>query len=114
MRETEIKFTIHLDNQNVPEKIVWDATDKPEDGFEETKAIGISIWDAKQKGALRIDLWTNELEVGEMKRFCIESVGGMAETILGATGDKVMRDLMIDCVTKMAKHLEEEEKKEQN
>ena len=49
MRETEIKFTIHLDNQNVPEKIVWDATDKPEDGFEETKAIGISIWDAKQK-----------------------------------------------------------------
>ena len=56
----------------------------------------------------------NELEVGEMKRFCIESVGGMAETILGATGDKVMRDLMIDCVTKMAKHLEEEEKKELN
>jgi len=110
MRNTEIKFSISLDSQHVPEKIEWDATDKPVDGFEETKAIQIAIWDDKQKGALRVDLWTKKMDVGEMKRFCIESVGGLAETLLNATGDAVLRDIMIDAVKKMAKHLEEEEK----
>ena len=111
--KSEIKFNIELDENRVPERLSWTAKDGGVEA-EEAKAIMLSIWDSKAKESMRIDLWTNELEVGEMKRFCIESVGGMAETILGATGDKVMRDLMIDCVTKMAKHLEEEEKKEQN
>jgi len=30
MKKSEINFKIELDQNNVPEKILWDATDKPE------------------------------------------------------------------------------------
>ena len=114
MHQSNINVVVHLDEQKIPQNIQWSASDSTATEAQDARAMMLTFWDPSDKTALRIDLWTNELEVGEMKRFCIESVGGMAETILGATGDKVMRDLMIDCVTKMAKHLEEEEKKEQN
>ncbi len=114
MRDTEIKFNIVLDGDHIPTQIVWDATEKPTDGFEETKAIQVAIWDAKQNGALRVDLWTRDMEVGEMKRFAIESMGGLAETLLQATGDGKLRDIMIDAVKKMAEHVKQEEKNLQN
>jgi gliding motility-associated protein GldC len=36
---------------------------------EEAKAIMLSIWDSKVKESMRIDLWTKDMPVDEMKIF---------------------------------------------
>ncbi len=113
MKKSEIKFTIELDNQNIPEKIRWDATDNPNEGIDETKAIAISLWDPFHHGTLKIDLWTKDMAVSDMKRFIIETIDGMAETVLKATGDEKMASDMENLCRNLSKHLEEELKKEQ-
>jgi gliding motility-associated protein GldC len=90
MKNSSIQFNIRLDNDNVPEKIEWDANDKPDGGLTETKSISISVWDHTQSNTLRIDLWTKDMPVEDMKRFYIESIGGMAQSVLRATGDEFM------------------------
>lgn len=111
MRKTTINFNIELDNNNVPEKILWDATDKPDEGLSETKAISVALWDHKLKNTLRIDLWTKDMPVNEMKRFYIDCIGGLAQSALGATGDEVMSREMNNLCDKLVKHLEEDAKK---
>jgi gliding motility-associated protein GldC len=112
MRKTNITFNIELDNNNVPEKIHWDATDKPDAGLSETKAISVALWDHKQKSTLRIDLWSKDMPVNEMKRFYIDCIGGLAQSALSATGDEVMGREMNALCERLVKHLEEEAKKE--
>ena len=90
MKKSTIQFSIELDQNNIPERIHWDATDKPEDTPSDTKSISVSLWDSKQKNTMRIDLWTKDMPVDEMKRFYIECVGGIAQSVLSATGDERM------------------------
>jgi len=106
MRKSTIEFTIELDEQNVPEKILWDATDKPEDGFSETKAISIALWDQTQKNTMRIDLWTKEMPIDEMKRFYIDCIGGLAQSALTATGDEYLANEMNTLCEKLVKHVQ--------
>jgi gliding motility-associated protein GldC len=88
MKKTEINFKILLDGNNVPEKISWDASDKPESTTSDTKSISVALWDDVQKNTLRIDLWTKDMPVLEMKRFYIDCIGGLAQSALRATGDE--------------------------
>ncbi|MCW5911257.1 MAG: gliding motility protein GldC [Cyclobacteriaceae bacterium] len=90
MKKSKIEFNIQLDSNNFPEKITWDATDKPEDTPPETKSISVSLWDSRQKNTMRIDLWTKDMPVDEMKRFYIENIGGIAQSVLTSTGDEQM------------------------
>lgn len=111
MKKSEINFTIELDEQNVPEKISWDATDREEDSQSETKAISLSVWDSLERNTLRIDLWTKDMPVDEMKRFCVDTIGGLAQTVLSSTGDEYMSGEMNTLCEKLIKHLENEMKK---
>lgn len=108
MRKSDINFNIELDAQNVPERIVWEATDNPQDKVSETRAISLSIWDHQEKNTLRIDLWTKEMPVDEMKRFCVDTIGGLAQTILSATGDEYMSEEMNALCEKLVIHLQKE------
>jgi gliding motility-associated protein GldC len=105
MKTSTIQFNIELDNKNVPEKIQWDANDKPDGGLTETKSISISVWDHAQKNTLRIDLWTKDMPVDDMKRFYIESIGGMAQSVLRATGDEFMAQEMEALCDKLVEYL---------
>lgn len=113
MKKSEIKFVVELDEQNVPEKILWEADDKQNNGLSETSAISLNLWDPGHKNTLRIDLWTKELPVDEMKRFAIDTIGGMAQTILSATGDEYMATEMNSLAERMVKHLEHELRQQQ-
>ena len=108
MTDSEIKFNIQLDKDNIPEKILWDATQKPEDGPSETNSISVSLWDGQQKNTMRIDLWTKEMPVDEMKRFYVDCLGGMAQTILNSTGDEFMSNEINDLCEKLVEHLKRE------
>lgn len=85
MKKSEIKFTITLDDNNLPEKIDWVAADVNEEST--SKAIMIALWDAKENNTLRIDLWTKDMIVDEMKQFYHQSLLSMADTFERATGE---------------------------
>ena len=111
MKTTEINFIIQLDDQNMPEKILWDATDKKPLGKEEAKAISLALWDGSQQNTLKIDLWAKDMPVDDMKRFYVEAIGGMAESLKNATGDEVMVSEINDLCERLGKYLEKESKK---
>lgn len=108
MKKSTINFTIQLDQNNVPDKIFWDATDKPDAGHSETKAISIALWDHIQKNTLRIDLWAKDMPVDEMKRFYIDCLGGLAQSMLGSTGDEVMANETNALCERLVEHLRKE------
>jgi gliding motility-associated protein GldC len=85
--ESEIKFQIKLDDAKVPEAINWSATDSGIEGVKPCSAIMLSIWDPKDLTTLRIDLWTKDMMVDDMKRFFFENFMSMADTYLRATND---------------------------
>lgn len=113
MKKSHINFTVELDDKNIPEKITWSASDKPDGEMSETKSMSISLWDHIQKNTMRIDLWSKDMPVDEMKRFYIDCVGGLAQSVLNATGDEVFSNTLNETCEKLVKHLEEEAKKSQ-
>jgi gliding motility-associated protein GldC len=85
MRESEINFKITLDENNLPEKIDWSASEGAEQSS--SKAVMIALWDAKENNTLRIDLWTKDMMVDEMKQFYHQCLLSMADTFDRATGE---------------------------
>ncbi len=108
MKQSEINFTVALDDDNIPEKITWDATEKGNDQPEETKSISISLWDHEQQNTMRIDLWTKEMPIDEMKRFYIDCLGGLAQSVQNSTGDEFMSKQMNDLCEKLVEHVKKE------
>ncbi len=85
--QSEIKFNVHLDASRLPVKIDWTAT---ESGFADNKgckAMLVSIFDEKEKNTLKIDLWTNEMLIEEMKQFFAETLSALGDTYQNATGE---------------------------
>jgi gliding motility-associated protein GldC len=87
MKTSEIKFTITLDEDKIPQSIQWVAGDTGMDGNKDCKAIMLTTWDTKDNTTYRIDLWTKEMMIDDMKRFFYESLASMAETYERATSD---------------------------
>jgi gliding motility-associated protein GldC len=104
-KTSEINFIIGLDENQVPENISWSAKDG---GVEQetTKAIMLSVWDSKAKESMRIDLWTKDMPVDEMKIFYHQTLVSMADTFQRATGDEKMADTMRDFCEYFAEKLE--------
>lgn len=102
---SEIKFQIELDENRVPEKLTWSAADGGVEQ-EDTKAIMLSIWDSKAKESMRIDLWTKDMPVDEMKIFFHQTLVAMADTFKRATNDEKMADTMKDFCDYFAEKLE--------
>ena len=86
-RDAEIKFKLQFDENQVPEKIEWQASDSDEGGS--SKASMIALWDEKERNTLRIDLWTKEMDMDEMKIFTFQNVMTLADTYARATNDNV-------------------------
>jgi gliding motility-associated protein GldC len=102
---SEIKFLVELDENRVPEKLLWSAKDGGVE-LEEAKAIMLSVWDGKAKESMRIDLWTKEMPVDEMKIFFHQTLVAMSDTFHRATGDEKMADTMKDFCEYFAEKLE--------
>ncbi len=102
---SEIKFEIELDANRVPEKLFWTAADGGV-AKEEAKAIMLSVWDSKAKETMRIDLWTKEMPVDEMKIFFHQTLVAMSDTFKRATDDEKMADTMKDFCDYFAEKLE--------
>ena len=107
--KSEIKITVELDENRVPEKLQWTARDGGVNE-EETKAMMLSVWDSKAKESMRIDLWTKDMPVDEMKIFFHQTLVSMSDTFERATADKKMSDTMRDFCDYFAEKLELKQK----
>ena len=87
MKKTQITIDIELDDNHVPEKMTWNAEDG---GIEKepTKATMVSVWDDAKKEALRIDLWTKDMPVDDMKMFLHQVLMSLSHTYEKATGEE--------------------------
>src|SRR5690606_11382559 len=95
MKKTQIIVEVELDENHVPEKMTWNA----EDGginHKETKAAMISVWDDKEKEALRIDLWTKEMPMDDMKRFYHQIFISMATSYQRATNEDEVANYIVE------------------
>jgi gliding motility-associated protein GldC len=96
-RKSTITIDVGLNENNVPQSLNWSA----EDGKvmqEEASAFLLSIWDPRSKNTMKIDLWTTEMTVDEMKIFFHQTLLSMADTFEKATGEtKIIDDLRDYC-----------------
>lgn len=102
---SKIELNVELDDNRVPEKLRWSAQDGGIEN-EEAKAIMLSVWDSKAKESLRIDLWTKDMPVDEMKQFFHQTLVEMSNTFQRATHDEKMTATMKDFCDYFAEKLE--------
>ena len=102
---SKITFKVDLDENKVPEEISWTAEDGGIDN-EASKAIMLSVWDHKKKDTLRMDLWTKDMPVDEMKQFYHQTLVSMANSFQRATNDEKMSATMHDFCEYFAEKLE--------
>jgi gliding motility-associated protein GldC len=94
MSQSAINIQIELDNNKVAEKIQWEATDAGEQ--REAKAMILGFWDKHEKNTMRIDLWTKEMTVDEMKFFVHQTLLTLSDSFERSTGDTRMAATMKD------------------
>lgn len=102
---SKIEFSIDLDENRIPEDIYWTAKDGGIEN-EASKAIMLSVWDHKSKDTLRMDLWTKDMPVDEMKQFFHQTLVSMANSFERATNDDKMSATMRDFCDYFAEKLE--------
>ncbi|TJY37007.1 gliding motility protein GldC [Pontimicrobium aquaticum] len=102
---SKIELNVELDENRIPEKLSWTAQDGGISN-EEAKAMLLSVWDNKAKETLRIDLWTKDMPVDEMKQFFHQTLVAMSDTFNRATQDEKMTATMKDFCDYFAEKLE--------
>jgi len=87
VQTSSINLSIGLNDEKVPVRIDWAATDNPQ-GEQTAKAMLLSIFDEESKETLKIDLWTTDMQVNEMDQFFFMTLRGLADTYYKATQNK--------------------------
>jgi gliding motility-associated protein GldC len=103
MKTTDISIKLQLDDNHVPERIEWMAEDTGREAL--SKAMLLAFWDEQEKNTLRIDLWTKEMTVEEMKAFFHQNLLTLSDTFERATGEGKMAAQMRDFAAYFAEHM---------
>lgn len=102
---SKIELKVELDENRVPEKLNWTAQDGGITNAD-AKAMMLSVWDSAAQESLRIDLWTKDMPVDEMKVFFHQTLVAMSDTFNRATQDEKMTATMKDFCDYFAEKLE--------
>lgn len=106
-KEAEIKFLIKLDDKGAPEEIYWSASDSGLEGYVPCDSLMISVWDRSEKNTMSVDLWTNEMQVGEMNAHYYFTLMKMADTYARATSNQDLSDMIRKFAGEFAKKVED-------
>jgi gliding motility-associated protein GldC len=87
VKQSQIRFNVMLDKENLPVQIQWDADDADIEGKQEAKSVLLALWDGLQQNALRIDLWTKDMNVEEMNLFMYQTLATLGDTYERATNN---------------------------
>lgn len=92
-----IKIEVGLNENNTPQALHWSA-EEGKVSNEEARAMLLSLWDSRSQNTMKIDLWTTEMTVDEMKIFFHQTLLTMADTFEKATGETdIVEDLRDYC-----------------
>ncbi len=69
-------------------------------------AMMLSLWNPEDKNTMKIDLWTKDMSIEEMKQFFHQTLVAMTDTFQRATSDEKMADTMKDFCEYFAEKLE--------
>ena len=87
MSASRITIDVSTDENQVPVSIQWTAEDGGIDN-QHASAMALSMWNPKEFAAMRMDLWTKEMSVEEMRSFVVQTIMTLADTYERATSDK--------------------------
>ena len=85
MTESNININVHLDEDKVPRQITWSASGSTAESPQKAKAMFVAFWDAADKSAMRIDLWTKDMMIDEMADFYYQVFTTLGDTFQRAT-----------------------------
>ncbi|MBN2731385.1 MAG: gliding motility protein GldC [Balneolaceae bacterium] len=105
-QKKDINITVELDENNIPEGITWNATDLSGQQEANCRAMLLSMWDHEKNDTLRLDLWTKEMTIDEMKIFFHQTMVTMADTLENATEEKQMAEDLRDFTAYFADKME--------
>ena len=105
VKKSEIKVNIGLNENKLPLEMKWTASDG-NIVDQDAKAMFLSLWDPNEKNTMKIDLWTKDLTVDEMKQFFHQTLVSMANSFERATDDQKMSATMRDFCDYFAEKLE--------
>ena len=105
-KKKDINITVELDENNIPTSIDWNASDKEGEEIAQGRAMLLSMWDHDKKDTLRLDLWTKEMTIDEMKIFFHQTLVTMADTLENATNEDQMAEDMRDFTAYFADKME--------
>lgn len=105
LHTSEITLRVGLDENRIPETLNWSAQDGGIEN-EEAKAMLLSVWDSKNQESLKIDLWTKDMPVDEMKIFFHQTLVSLSDSFQKATQDDKMTATMKDFCAYFADKME--------
>src|SRR5690554_1450480 len=106
LKRKKIEIDVELDAKDIPQAIRWGATDQPEEHAVDCRAMILSMWDHNNKDTLRLDLWTHNMTVDEMKIFFHQTLVTMADTLERSVGDDRISGDMKDFCDYFAERME--------
>ena len=104
-KRSSITVQIGLNANNLPLEMHWTADDG---GITNApaRAMMLSLWNPEDNNTMKIDLWTKDMPVDEMKKFFHQTLVAMADTFQRATDDEKMADTMRDFCDYFAEKME--------
>lgn len=97
VKTSEIHLKIGMNENNLPVRMKWSAEDGDVKDAE-TRAFLLSLWDPTEKNTMKIDLWTKDMSIEEMKQFFHQTLLSLSDSFEKATGEhKICEDLRDYC-----------------
>jgi gliding motility-associated protein GldC len=84
-RTAEIKLIVDLDDNDLPTRIEWQASEGQENGPVSCQSMMLSVWDSENQTTAAIDLWTKDTTIDDMNLYFYQVIHKMADTYLRAT-----------------------------
>jgi len=85
-KKSKIEIEVGLNENHIPLEINWSAEDAGEQSSK-SNAMMLSMWDPKQQNSMRMDLWTKDMTVDEMKMFFHQTLLTMADSFERSTNE---------------------------
>jgi gliding motility-associated protein GldC len=103
---SDIILNVELDENKVPVKIEWLATDSGYEGKRESKSMMLSLWDKEENATMGIDLWTKDMMVEDMNVYFHQTLLKMADTYRRATKNEEVAGMIENFSADFADKLE--------
>ena len=94
MNKSDISIHIELDEDRVPEKIEWKASDANQEHPAESKSVFLSLLDRDTLDTSTLFLWTKDLHVAEMDRNIFYALTALTDGYFKSTQNKELANEM--------------------